>query len=189
MFVSKLDARKYKMANPKRWLRFVNVGQEEIDPVFSGRLAALGAHLGWVIVVVRGYVTAEQQQAIGDLKLKQNPSWTRRANGAIYNTKGQCMVAAPGTSPHEKHFAIDGDHRMEAISNYVLNKFGLCRPMSYEPWHIQPYETLGMAYTAREELIPVEIPGSVYDNQIRLGLPADNIYGPKTHQALTNELF
>lgn len=189
MLVSKFSIKKYKWANWKRWLKFTHPGHEEIDPVFKGRLAALAAYLGWILTFSRGFVTIQEQQAIGEALLKKNPSWTRRPNGAIYNTKGQCMVAAPGTSPHEKHLAVDGDHRIEVISNYVLNRFGLCRPMAYEPWHIQPIETMGVSYAAREALIPVEIPGTVSENQIRLGLPADDIYGPQSHEALTNELF
>ena len=98
------------------------------------------------------------------------------------------MVAAPGTSPHEDDLAIDGDLRIEAISNYTLARFGLCRPMGYEPWHIQPIETKGMSLEARKKIAPVEIPGTLKENQERLGLVVDDLYGPKVHTALTDEL-
>ena len=189
MKVSKLDIKKYAWGNGKRWLIFKYPKQSDIDPVFKARLAAMAAELGIVFTIVRGSVTTAEQQMIADLKLRQNPGWVRKPNGAIYNQRGQCMVAAPGTSPHEDDLAIDGDNRIEAISNYTLAKFGLCRPMGYEPWHIQPIETKGLTIDARRKLAPVEIPGTVKENQLRLGLPADDLYGSKTHEALTAELF
>lgn len=181
MKVSRLDIKKYPWGNPKRWLIFKYANQSGIDPVFAGRLAAMAASLGVVFTIVRGSVTTEEQQMIANLKLQQNPSWTRRPNGAIYNQRGQCMVAAPGMSLHEDDLAIDGDNRIEAISNYTLAKFGLCRPMGYEPWHIQPIETKGMTIEARRKIAPYEIEGTVSEVQTKIGIPADNVYGPNTH--------
>ncbi len=189
MLVSKLNIKKYKSGNATRWLAFRYPTQSGIDPVFAGRLAALGGSLGWIITIIRGGVTSIEQKEVGDMLLKRNPTWTKRSTGAIYNQRGQCMVAAPGTSPHEQFLAVDGDVRLEAISNYTLSRFGLCRPMAYEPWHIQPIETKGKNFTARKTLMPVHIEGTLVENQSRLHLIPDGIYGPKTHDALSNELF
>lgn len=188
MKVSRLDIKKYGWGNAKRWLIFKYPNQSDIDPVLKARLAAMAASLGVVFTIVRGSVTQAEQQMIADLKLQQNPGWVRKPNGAIYNQRGQCMVAAPGTSPHEDDLAIDGDNRIEAISNYVLAKFGLCRPMGYEPWHIQPIETKGLNIEGRRKLAPIDIPGTLKENQFRLGLPVDDTYGPVTHATLTAEL-
>jgi len=185
MLISRLDIKKYRWANPKRWVTYRYPTQSGIDPVFEGRLAALGAELGLVIVIVRGAVTTAEQTAIADLKLRQNPTWVKRPNGAVYNTKGQCMVAAPGSSPHEQHLAIDGDKRIEAMNNYTLARFGLIRPMAYEPWHIQPMETKGMTFAYREKFRPYSLAMTVAEFQEKNNIPVDNIYGPQVHSLAT----
>lgn len=48
-------------------------------------------------------------------------------------------VARPGTSMHEKGLAIDHSPNSTAADRVVANDFRLYYPMSWEPWHVQPF--------------------------------------------------
>jgi LAS superfamily LD-carboxypeptidase LdcB len=48
------------------------------------------------------------------------------------------MVAQPGTSRHESGIAADvNSDWFQGLANDVLSKYGLEKPMDYEPWHVQ----------------------------------------------------
>lgn len=158
MLVINADA--YRMENPEQWLVFAKASHAGIHPVLAGRLAYLCACKGKKLYISRGFVTYEEQKAIGEAKLKENPTWYKSSTGAIYKpavidaqgrviTPAVAMVAAPGNSNHEFRHAVDsGDVWFKALSNKELAPFGLYKPLSEEPWHVQLIETKGTAKEA-----------------------------------------
>lgn len=150
----------YKMEKPEQWLVFAKAAHAGIHPVLAGRLAYLCACKGKKLYISRGFVTYEEQKAIGEAKLKANPGWYRSKSGAVYkpaviDEQGRiikpavAMVAAPGNSNHEFRHAVDsGDVWFKALSNKELAPFGLYKPISEEPWHVQLIETKGVGKDA-----------------------------------------
>lgn len=95
---------------------------------FAERLAALAKDKGVKLNVVSGYRTIEEQKAL----------WEK-------SDKSGKMVAAPGRSRHNYAIAVDTDGIFRNnLTNTELAKYGLYKPMSYEPWHIEPIETKGV---------------------------------------------
>lgn len=63
---------------------------------------------------------------------------TNAEQTALYNASDHSgtMVAAPGTSNHEKGLAADIGGDMDYLAQ-VAPRYGLHMPMSYEPWHVE----------------------------------------------------
>jgi murein L,D-transpeptidase YcbB/YkuD len=77
------------------------------------------------------------------------------------------------------------DSWFKALGNAELAKYGLIKPMSYEPWHVQLIAHQGISQ-AQKEAIRDSIIGkddgkvTVKEFQEMAGLTADGIVGPKT---------
>jgi len=136
----------YPLYNYRGVVTFTHAGHEFVEPELVYRIAALCHIKNKKVTCTRGMVTSYEQKAIADKLLLANPTWYKSASGAIYNGL-KCMVAAPGNSMHEYGQAMDiGDKWFEALTNGELELYGLCKPMNYEPWHVQIIETKMAAF-------------------------------------------
>jgi hypothetical protein len=115
---------------------------EGVNENFLQRLGALAKGLNTKIEVTSGYRSIEYQKQICEETLREKAilGYYRGANGGIYNSQGQCMVAAPGGSMHNYRLAVDVAYPATTISDSTLKKFGIYRPMDYENWHFQPMQ-------------------------------------------------
>lgn len=130
MLISKLDSKKYPMGNPKASL---SGDYEGLDPVFAGRLAALANTSSNQFLITSGYRDLKEQQRLYDMYLY----YKKTGKGSIKS------AAKPGTSSHNYRIAADiSTQPLRGMSNAQLKKWGLCKPISSEGWHIQPIETL-----------------------------------------------
>lgn len=158
MKMLEIDDSKYTLADPKDWLVFTTSSHERIHPVLAGRLAFLCSAKGRKLNISRGFVSYEEQKAIGEALLRRNPTWYKSETGAVYkpaikDSKGNvikpavCMVAAPGNSNHEFGHAVDsGDAWFKVLSNTELIGYGLFKPiLPDEPWHAQLLESKGVS--------------------------------------------
>ncbi|HEX2927706.1 MAG TPA: peptidoglycan-binding protein [Ruminiclostridium sp.] len=135
-----------------------------------------------------GYRSLEKQKTIAKEVLNGNPGSRQRDDGAVYDKNGQCLAAAYGKSNHCFCIAMDiGDSWFKALENAELKKFGLVKPMSHEPWHVQLLEHTGISQEQKEAirdsiLKGVNIDMTVREFQAMAGLSTDGIAGPKTRE-------
>ena len=90
-------------------------------------------------------MAAEYKQLTGK-KIQINSGYrSPEKQAALYKKIGPPKAAPPGRSLHEKGLAIDVNssdgNSLEKMG--LLAKYGFVRPMSYEPWHIQPVGARG----------------------------------------------
>lgn len=94
-----------------------------MDNSLLNNLASLAADYGNGLNINSGRRSTEEQQAIWDS--------TPEADRGI-------TVARPGTSRHESGLAADiSDDWLQGVSNQILAKYGLKKPMDYESWHVE----------------------------------------------------
>ena len=94
-----------------------------VDGGLIQRLAALATDYGQQVAINSGYRTRDEQQALWDQ--------------ASESDRG-IMVAAPGTSRHESGLAADVNSEwFQGVSNQILARYGLKKPMDYESWHVE----------------------------------------------------
>ena len=118
-----------------------------------------------------GYRSLAKQKETNKGVLVSTPGCTQRTDGSVYNKKGQCLAAAYGKSNHCYGIALDiTDTWFKALTNSELVKYGLVKPMSYEPWHVELIETRKLSAEQKK----------VFYFQYVHGLVADGIAGPKT---------
>jgi LAS superfamily LD-carboxypeptidase LdcB len=87
------------------------------------RLARLAGDYGDTVNISSGRRSTEEQQSIWDSTPEEDRG---------------IMVARPGTSRHESGNAADIDSDwFQGISNDILAKYGLKKPMDYESWHVE----------------------------------------------------
>lgn len=151
---SKLSATAYPQANPDG--KLTGKDHEQIDPVFAKRLAACCA-----MNLTEGKRSSERQKELYQQKLA----------GIIKS------CAKPGTSYHEFGLAIDTSSQpIRGMNNSQLAKFGLCKPIRSEGWHVQPIETMRLgidASTAKAKALhPVDLAPTV---KMMYGLADDTV--------------
>ncbi len=133
-----------------------------------------------------GFRSVEKQKIIAKQVLADNPGSKQRADGSVYGKNGECLAAAYGKSNHCYCIAMDiGDSWFKLLGNDELKKYGLVKPMSYEPWHVQLLEHTGLSLAQKEVirgsvLKGVNIGMNVKTFQGMTGLKADGINGPVT---------
>lgn len=154
---TKLSKTAYPMADSDRWV----VGDKEnIDPVVLGRLANAGKGNKAVIVVTNGggYRSYEEQVKMYNL----------------YKAgKLQATAAVPGTSWHGSSLAVDtSTYPIRGFASSQMEKYGLCKPLLKEPWHIQPIETKRMGVKCDMRLAPEDLGKKLMD---RFGLVQSTI--------------
>ncbi len=130
MFKSKLKPA-YPVAVPALYI----IGKwEELDPIFAGRLAKMAKDYRAQIKLTEGYRSSARQAEL----YRQYQEYRRTGKGSIK------LAAKPGTSWHEFRLAIDTSTQpIRGMPSIQLQKYGLCKPIKSEPWHIQPIETAG----------------------------------------------
>ncbi|MCX7771720.1 MAG: hypothetical protein N2376_01230 [Clostridia bacterium] len=176
---------KYKLANPVVWLLFSRAWQDRIHPQLSGRLAYLCSLKKQKLCISYGFRSDEEQIMAGMREMEKHPDYVKRSNGAIYNTKGQCMVAAPGNSSHGVGFSVDAPNTwIEKMTNAELEPYGLVKPMAHEPWHIELIEAKGVDMAEKRahfyRYVAAYYPLDIRSFQMVNGLTPDNATGAKT---------
>jgi hypothetical protein len=105
---------------------------EGLDKEFIARLEAMSSYFGKPITVTSGYrARSEQLRIWNDAVAKYGPAEARN------------WAAPPGRSNHERGIAVDVGGWAKDLSNDQLAMFGLTKPLSWEPWHIEPVEARG----------------------------------------------
>jgi len=130
----------YPTADPKEYLR----GDiEGLDPIFAGRLAYVAKVNNAVFTITDGYRSYEDQVKMYNL----------------YKAgKLQATAAVPGTSWHGSRLAVDTSSQpVRRMTSAELTKYGLCKPLKNEGWHIQPIETAKMGTKCNMSLAPEDL--------------------------------
>lgn len=135
---SKLSNKYPVAANPLDYL----IGETEgLDPILAGRLAAIAKDNKTKLQITSGYRSSAEQIRLYNL----------------YKVGKLKSAAKPGTSWHEFRLAVDTSTQpIRLMGNDKLKKYGLCKPIKSEGWHIQPIETNGQADRKRFEPILVK---------------------------------
>lgn len=161
----------------------VYVIQKLIDAV-----NALCIDMGKNCTCTSGYRSLQKQITINKQKLNESSCNYQTASGAVYNAKGQCIAAAYGESNHCFCIAMDiSDEWFKDLSNAKLKKYGLVKPIPYEPWHVQLIEHNGITKAQKERIRDSVLTGGdkgmdVKGFQAMEGLTADGIAGSKTKE-------
>jgi len=106
-------------------------GADNLDPQFAASLQALVAASGGRIYFVSGFRSHGQQQKLYDAAVVKH--------GAA---SASHWAAKPGHSHHEQGLAVDlgfADAAAREWAHQNAAKYGLRFPMSWEPWHIEPF--------------------------------------------------
>lgn len=117
-------------------------GDADIETEFAGALAALAKSNGSPIYIESGYRSTAEQQILWDKRKVEHPGEpdeeTRR------------WVAYPGKSMHQLGLAADVKGYATTLGNDELLPFGLWKPLSNEPWHIEPLKTQKLRSTVAD---------------------------------------
>jgi hypothetical protein len=184
--MSLINSQKYKTADPKTWLIFLNPWQDRIHPALAGRVAYVCFVKNLKGYISSGFRSQEEQIRAQKDALAEHPNYYQIADGRVFKPisggNDQCMVSAAGQSSHNWGYAVDSFGTwLEKMSNTELKKYGLCKPMVYEPWHIEPIESLALE---RKKAEFYEYMGGyemdVKTFQMITGLIPDNDPGPIT---------
>lgn len=152
-------------------IKFKHADQARVYPKLLSAVNTLCVDKGKDANCVSGYRSLENQKATNKSVLQSTPGATQMIDGSIYNKSGQCLAAAYGKSNHCFGIAMDIDDLwFKALSNSELARYGLIKPMSYEPWHVELIETRKL----KTEQKPV------FYFQYCNGLVADGIFGQIT---------
>lgn len=125
----------YASDDSSKWL----TGDDDVNTVFEGRLAALASEYNKKIYISSGTRTIQEQQAFVVQYGSIIGNYIR--DGKVYNSAGNCIVGKPGSSRHQYGLAADCSGWVKLLSNEDLLPWGLYKPMSYENWHLEPIET------------------------------------------------
>lgn len=118
-----------------------------------------------------GYRSLPRQKIINAQVLKERKGAYQNKDGSVYTPDGKCWASAYGDSRHCYGMALDiDDGWFKALTNAELKKYGLIKPMSHEPWHVELIELRSITGDNRK----------VFYFQYTHGLTADGICGPKT---------
>jgi hypothetical protein len=142
-----------------------------------------------------GYRSLEKQKVINVQSLHSHKGAYQITDpndkmfGAVYTGKGKdrkCWAGAYGKSNHCYCIAMDiSDEWFNKLTNSELKKFGLIKPISYEPWHVQLLEHQGASEKQKEQIKNVVLKGmsrfmNIADFQALAGLQTDGKVGDKT---------
>lgn len=126
-YKSALDPEAYPTLMPDEWSYWVKAENcnANIDPVFMGRLAALAKAHNKKLIFYSGFRTYDKQKELYNMYLKGTGN----------------LAAKPGSGWHEFGAAVDAKDWVRELGAKEMAKYGLCKPVSGESWHIQPIET------------------------------------------------
>lgn len=158
--------------------------EDRIYPLLLDRLNKLVQAYNKDLIVTSGFRSIESQKAIAANLIKTHKDYYLKDNGAVYNAKGQCMAAAYGNSNHCWGLAVDVDGWAKELTNTQLAKFGLRKPMDYEPWHIESTDIRNLSLEQKKQLFYAYMravyPMDIKTFQMITGLASDGIVGTKT---------
>ncbi len=136
-----------------------------------------------------GYRSLAKQRLINAQSLAQRKSQGayQKPDGSVWTSDGKCWAAAYGKSNHCFCIAMDiTDGWFQIITNAELKKYGLVKPMSYEPWHVELIETRGLSQleAIRDSVLKGigENDMEVKEFQAMTGLKVDGVAGSKTKE-------
>lgn len=137
----------YKHEAPES--RLTGADYRKLDPVFAGRLAFAAKDNGINLHLTEAYRSPERQAEL----YRQYQQYLKTGQGSIK------LAAKPGTSRHEYRLAIDTSTQpIRGMANDQLAKYGLCKPIKSEPWHIEPIELMGLNITQiKDRYLPEEV--------------------------------
>ena len=176
-----------------KYIVFDNPWQDRVDPELKGRITAVGEDHNEVQHAMSGFRSKAEQVSAANAAMEAHRSegYYQVEDGRVYNSSGQCMVAAPGTSNHNYSMAVDvaSSSRINQMTNEQLAPYGLVKPMDYECWHVQTLESLqfenlqqkqAFLFKTLKENYPMDIKGV----QMLTGLYPDGVVGPNTTKAI-----
>ncbi len=167
-------------------VKFKYLDETSVYPKLIAAVNILCAAKGRDCLCTSGFRSVEKQKVIAKQVLADNPGSKQRADGSVYSKNGECLSAAFGKSNHCYCIALDiGDSWFKLLGNDELKKYGLVKPMGYEPWHVQLLEHNGLSLSQKEEIRESVLRGVVKDMDVKTfqsmtGLKADGIAGPLT---------
>jgi hypothetical protein len=167
-------------------VKFKHPDESFIYPKLIAAINTLCVAKGKNCLCTSGYRSLSKQKLINAQSLCSHKGAYQKPNGSVYTPDGKCWAAAYGKSNHCYCIAMDiTDDWFNKLTNAQLKKYGLIKPMSYEPWHVQLLEHQGISQTVKEQIKKSCIKGvcasmDIKDLQVILGLTADGIIGPKT---------
>jgi len=139
---------------------------------------------------VAGYRSLECQKATNAGVLAKCKTNYQKSNGAVYNAKGQCLASPYGQSNHCFCIALDFDGWVEDLTNAHLKKYGLVKPMDYEPWHVTLIELVGISDAKKKairdsvlnknKIVKDDEDMTIKEFQSAMNLTADGIVGTGT---------
>jgi hypothetical protein len=135
-----------------------------------------------------GYRTLECQKATAKIVLSNNKGSYQLEDGSVYIGTGankKCLASAYGKSNHCYGLAMDINGWFEDLTNVQLKKYGLIKPIAYEPWHVQLTEMTWISEAKKiavrdSYLMKVGDNMEVKEFQAMTGLVADGVSGSKT---------
>lgn len=98
------------------------------NPQFKSALDRLLEAAQGKLTVTSGYRSPDRQAELFAAAVKKYGS----------ESAARKWVAPPGKSKHNHGVAADLGGDLSVLNDQFLRKFGLYRPMSYEPWHVEP---------------------------------------------------
>ena len=167
-------------------VKFKYLDETSVYPKLIAAVNTLCVAKGRDCLCTSGFRSVEKQKIIANQILTDNLGSKQRADGSVYSKNGECLAAAYGKSNHCYCIAMDiGDSWFKCIGNDELKKYGLVKPMSYEPWHVELIETRGLSQAQKEAIRDIVLKGvnggmDVKGFQSMTGLKADGIAGPVT---------
>lgn len=169
-------------------VKFKHPDESFIYPKLIAAINTLCVAKGKNCLCTSGYRSLSKQKLINAQSLCSHKGAYQKPNGSVYTPDGKCWAAAYGKSNHCYCIAMDiTDDWFNKLTNAQLKKYGLIKPMSYEPWHVQLLEHQGISQKQKETIRDSVLKGKVDDVdmgvkefQTMAGLKADGIAGPAT---------
>ncbi len=167
-------------------VKFKYPDESYIYPKLLAAVNALCTAKGKDCLCTSGYRSLTKQKLINAQSLQCHKGAYQKTDGSVWTMDGKCWAGAYGKSNHCFCIAMDiSDPWFNKLTNAELKKFGLIKPISYEPWHVQLLEHQGISQKQKETIRDSVLKGvdtnmSIKEFQAMNGLKADGIVGPKT---------
>jgi hypothetical protein len=110
-----------------------------VNTTLLKRLALVASAYRTSIYINSGYRTPEEQENIILKNLAKPGYWGSLQLGAYLGNNQ--MVAPKYESRHLFGIAADVNKLVQSLSNATLANYGLIKPLSFEPWHVETIET------------------------------------------------
>ena len=171
-------------------VRFKYPDQSCVYPELLSAINQVCRDFGKDALCTAGFRTLECQRATAKIVLQKNKGSYQLNDGSVYIGNGsnqKCLASAYGKSNHCFGLAMDMDGWFEELTNIQLKKYGLVKPLEYEPWHVQLIELTGIGESRkiaiRESILKgVNNTMNIKEFQALTSLETDGIPGPKTQK-------